>query len=188
VLVPAAQAAMYRWVDANGRVHYGDTLPSNYQQRGAAEMNKDGRVVGRTQSEAERRAEAARAAETAVQKKAAAERARLDRALLSTYTSEEEIDLARDRALDIYRANLSGFEMRLKAVNVNVADLKKRVAGIEKAGKPVSPNLREQYLRAQKEQLDLQRSLKGSEKAMLDITEKYALEKARYREITAKAN
>jgi len=35
-----AQAAMYRWVDGNGRVHYSDTLPPSYQKSGAAEMNK----------------------------------------------------------------------------------------------------------------------------------------------------
>ena len=57
-----AQAAMYRWVDSNGRVQYGDTLPPTYQKSGAAEMNKQGQIIRRTQSEAERKAEAARKA------------------------------------------------------------------------------------------------------------------------------
>ncbi len=63
--VGTAQAAMYRWVDGNGRVHYSDTLPPSYQKNGAAEMNKQGSIIRRTQSEAERRAEAERHAKTA---------------------------------------------------------------------------------------------------------------------------
>jgi len=58
-----ADAGMYRWVDGNGRVHYSDTLPPYYQQNGATEMSKQGNVIKRTQSEAERRAEAERKVE-----------------------------------------------------------------------------------------------------------------------------
>jgi hypothetical protein len=181
-----AHAQMYRWVDGNGRVHYSDTPPVTYQKSGGAELSKQGNLIKRTQSEAERRAEAERAAE---QKRIQAEQnkqAQLDRALTQTYTSEAEIDLARDRALEHHRLAIKGAEIRGKAVEANVAELKARIANIEKAGRPVSPNLKEQLDQASRESLDLKRTILNNEEAMLQVREKYATDKLRFRELTGK--
>ena len=184
--VGAAQATMYRWVDGNGRVHYSDTPPTTYRKSGGAELSKQGNIIKRTQSEAERRAEAERAAE---QKRIQAQQnkqAQLDRALTQTYTSEAEIDLARDRALEHHRLAIKGAEIRSKAVEANVAELKARIANIEKAGRPVSPNLKEQLAQASRESLDLKRTILNNEEAMLQVREKYAADKLRFRELTGK--
>ena len=182
----AAHAQMYRWVDGNGRVHYSDTAPTTYQKSGGAELSKQGNIIRRTQSEAERRAEAERQAE---QKRIQAEQgkqAQLDRALTQTYTSEAEIDLARDRALEHHRLVIRGAEIRGKAVEANLAELKARIVNIEKAGRPVSPNLKEQLDQATRESLDLKRTILNNEEAMLQVGEKYAADKARFRELTGK--
>jgi chromosome segregation ATPase len=181
-----AQAAMYRWVDGNGRVHYSDTPPTTYQQSGGAEMNKQGLVIKRTQSEAERRAEAERQAE---QKRILVEQnkqAQLDRALMSTYTTEAEIDLARDRALEHHKLAIKGAEMRGKAVEDNLAELKTRIANIEKAGRPVGSNLKEQLDQATREQQELKRTIQSNEEAMTQVREKYAADKTRFRELSGK--
>ncbi|HEY9100021.1 MAG TPA: DUF4124 domain-containing protein [Thiobacillus sp.] len=181
-----AHAGMYRWVDGNGRVHYSDTLPPTYQKSGAAEMNKQGLVIKRTQSEAERRAEAERLEE---EKRIEQERqlqAQLDRALTQTYTSEAEIDLARDRALEHHKLAIKGTEMRAKVVAENLAALKERASRIVKAGRPVPPNLQEQLDQTNKESLDLRRSLLNHEEALLKVREKYEIDKLRFRELTRK--
>jgi hypothetical protein len=181
-----SHAQMYRWVDGNGRVHYSDTPPVTYQKSGGAELSKQGNVIKRTQSEAVRRAEAERAAE---QKRIQAQQnkqAQLDRALTQTYTSEAEIDLARDRALEHHRLAIKGAEIRSKAVDANLAELKARIANIEKAGRPVSPNLKEQLDQASRESLDLKRTILNNEEAMLQVREKYAADKLRFRELTGK--
>ena len=181
-----AYAQMYRWVDGNGRVHYSDTAPTTYRKSGGAELSKQGNIIRRTQSEAERRAEAERQAE---QKRIQAEQgkqAQLDRALTQTYTSEAEIDLARDRALEHHRLAIRGAEIRGKAVEANVAELKARIANIEKAGRPVSPNLKQQLDQASRESLDLKRTILNNEEAMLQVREKYAADKVRFRELTGK--
>lgn len=181
-----AHAQMYRWVDGNGRVHYSDTPPTTYRKSGGAELSKQGNVIKRTQSEAERRAEAERAAE---QKRIQAQQnkqAQLDRALTQTYTSEAEIDLARDRALEHHRLAIKGAEIRGEAVDANLAELKARIANIEKAGRPVSPNLKEQLDQASRESLDLKRTILNNEEAMLQVREKYAADKLRFRELTGK--
>jgi hypothetical protein len=182
----AAQAAMYRWVDSNGRVQYGDTLPPNYQQSGAAEMNKQGQIIKRTQSEAERKAEAARKAEEAKIQQEQQKQAQSDRALTSTYTTEAEIDLSRDRALEHHKLAIHGAKIRGVAVDANLAELNKQIANIEKAGRKVNPGLQGQLDQATRESLELQRTILVNEEAMQKVREKYAADKARFRELTGK--
>lgn len=181
-----AQAKMYRWVDSNGRVHYGDTLPSTYQKSGAAEMSKQGNVVNRMQSEAERQANAEREAEQKRVQQEADKQAQQDKALTFTYTSEAEIDLARDRALEHHKLAIKGAEIRAKAVEKNLAELNARVAKIEKSGRPVNANLTEQLNQASKESLELKRTVLTNEEAMAKVREKYAAAKARFKELTGK--
>lgn len=182
----SAQAAMYRWVDSSGHVQYGDTLPPTYQQSGAAEMNKQGQIIKRTQSEAERKAEAERQAEQKRAQQNQQKQAQLDRALTSTYTTEAEIDLARDRALEHHKLAINGAEIRSKAVDVNLAELTKRIASIEKSGRKVGPNLEDQLAQTNKESQDLKRTIQANEAAMTQVREKYATDKARFRELTGK--
>ncbi|HUX29040.1 MAG TPA: DUF4124 domain-containing protein [Thiobacillus sp.] len=181
-----AQATMYRWVDGNGRVHYSDTPPMTFQKSGGAELSKQGNVIRRTQSEAERQAEAERRAEQKRIKVEQDKQAQLDRALTQTYTTEAEIDLARDRALEHHKLAIKGAEVRGKAVEANLAELKARIANIEKAGRPVSPNLKERLDQVIQEGLDLKRTIFSNEEAMVQVGEKYAADKARFRELTGK--
>lgn len=181
-----AQAAMYRWVDGNGRVHYSDTPPTTFRKSGGAELSKQGNVIRRTQSEAERQAETERRAEQKRIEVEQGKQAQLDRALTQTYTTEAEIDLARDRALEHHKLAIKGAEIRGKAVEANLAELKARIANIEKAGRPVSPNLKEQLDQATRESLDLKRTILNNEEAMVQVGEKYAADKARFRELTGK--
>lgn len=179
-----AQAAMYRWVDGNGRVHYSDTPPTTYQKSGGAELSKQGNIIRRTQSEAERRAEAERQAEQKQVQLEQQKQAQLDRALTQTYTTEAEIDLARDRALEHHKLAIRGAKIRAKAVDKNLADLRARIANIEKSGRPVGPGLQEQLAQSSKESLDLKRTILNNEEAMEKVREKYAADKTRFRELT----
>ena len=181
-----AQATMYRWVDGNGRVHYSDTPPTTFQKSGGAELSKQGNVIRRTQSEAERQAEAERRAEQKRIEVEQGKQAQLDRALTQTYTTEAEVDLARDRALAHHKLAIKGAEIRSRAVEANLAELKARIATAEKAGRPVSPNLKEQLDQVTRESLDLKRTILNNEEAMVQVGEKYAADKLRFRELTGK--
>ena len=181
-----AGAGMYRWVDGSGRVHYGDTLPPTYQKSGAAEMNKQGDIIKRTQSEAERKAEAARLAEQNRIQQEQKVQAQRDRALTQTYTSEAEIDLARDRALENYKLQIKGAELRASAVEANLADLRSRIAGIEKSGRKVGSGLQDQLDQAVRESEELKRTIQNNQAAMVQVREKYAADKARFLELTGK--
>jgi len=181
-----AVAGMYRWVDGNGRVHYGDTLPPTYQQSGAAEMSKQGNIIKRTQSEAERRAQAEHEAEQKRIQDEQQKQAQLDRALTQTYTTEAEIDLARDRALENYKLMIRGAEIRASAVDANLVDLRTRIANIQKAGRKVGPGLQEQLDQAVRESEELKRTIQKNQNAMVQVREKYEADKLRFRELTGK--
>jgi hypothetical protein len=181
-----AHAGMYRWVDSAGRVQYGDTLPATYQKSGAAELNKQGLVIKRTASSTERDAEAASKAEQAKLKVIADEQTRLDRALTSTYTTEAEIDLARDRALAHHELAIKGAETRTKAVEANLKDLQTRAASITRLKRPVPPNLQMQLAQSEKEGLELKRATLQNEQAMIKVREKYAADKQRFKSLLAK--
>lgn len=181
-----AQAGMYRWVDGNGRVHYSDTLPSTYQKSGAAEMSKQGLVIKRTQSEAERRAEGVQLEEERLAEQTRQQQAKLDRALTQTYTTEAEIDLARDRALEHHKLAIKGTQLRAKTVADNLAELKEQAGRLIKAGRPIPTNLKEQLDQTRKESLELRRSVLNHEEALMKVREKYDTDKLRFRELTRK--
>lgn len=182
-----AHAKMYRWVDSNGRVHYGDTLPSTYQKSGAAEMSKQGNVVNRMQSEAERKANTEHEAEQKRIQQEADKQAQQDKALTFTYTSEAEIDLARDRALEHHKLAINSAKIRAKAVEQTLSDLTAKMTRIEKSGRPPNANLTEQLNQARKENMELKRTVLTNEAAMAKVREKYAADKTRFRELKGKS-
>ena len=181
-----AHAQMYRWVDSAGRVQYSDTPPTTFNQSGGAELNKQGHVIRRTQSEAERREAAARQTEQKRIQAQQQKQAQLDRALMATYTSEAEIDLARDRALEHHKLAIQGAETRARAVDANLAELRTRVYALERSGRPVSSNLEAQVAQATRESGDLKRTIASNREAMEKVREKYAADKARFRELSDK--
>ena len=183
--ITLAQAGMYRWVDSNGHVQYGDTLPATYQQSGAAELSKQGQVIKRTASSTEREAEATKLAEQAKLKRAADEQARLDRALTSTYTTEAEIDLARNRALAHHELAIKGAEVRSKVVATNLKELKTRAASLTQAKKPIPPNLQMQLDQIQNERNELFRTIVQNKEAMVKVREKYDADKQRFKVLVA---
>ena len=183
----AAEATLYRWVDGNGRVHYSDTPPVTFQRSGGAELSKQGNLVKRTQSETERRAEAARQEELKREQIEQQKQAQLDRALTQTYTSEAEIDLARDRALEHHRLMIRSAEIRAEAVNATMTELRERIARSEKSGRKAGPGLTEPLDQATRESLEIKRVIFNNEEAMQKVRDKYAADKLRFRELTARA-
>lgn len=98
LVAPFASAAMYKWVDEKGIVHYGDRAPTQYGNTlDVRTINKSG-VLSARQAQAnviEQDPEKQKA-----EVKRQLEQARQDNALLATYASEQEIEFARERELN----------------------------------------------------------------------------------------
>ena len=102
-MAPGARAALYKWTDDRGVTHYSDKMPPDAVNRASVELNRDGTTV-RKREQVKPVAQQLPKDETEEQRMRQAERdrvlaARRDRALMESYTSENEIDLAKTRAV-----------------------------------------------------------------------------------------
>jgi hypothetical protein len=118
---PAAAQKLYKWVDDQGRVHYGDKVPPEYADQDREILNQRGVAIGREQG-AETPAAAQARVEQENKAKAAAEQAQRDRMLLQTYQNVEEIELLRARRLDLIDAQLTIHEQSLANLKQRHAD------------------------------------------------------------------
>jgi uncharacterized protein DUF4124 len=184
-----AHAATYKWVDEKGVVHYTDKMPPEEVNKGRVELNKQGVQVKATEPAPTPEQRRAKAQEDERQKQLAkeqAEIARKDRALLSSYTSESEIDLARNRSLRT-------IESVVQSSKAYSEQLGKRKAGLEAkkttdfANKPM-PAATERELESINSELAKQGDLLAlKQKEIAAVNAKYDADKKRWRElITAK--
>lgn len=181
-----ALAKMYKWVDDKGVTHYGDSIPPQYAPRGNSELSQRGMVIKKT--DAALTPEQIKAKEDAAAKskedaKAALERARKDKALLDSYTDEKEIDMARDRNLQLTDVAIQGTQTRLKPAQAKLDQLRRHTQALKHSKRPVPADVAEDLLDADKAvaQLNNQIKLKLQEKET--IRSKYETEKTHYREL-----
>lgn len=124
---PAVAQKLYRWVDENGQVHYGDKIPPQYASQDREVLNKQGIAVGREEGE-ETPAEARARIEREEREKDARERAYRDRMLLTTYQNVEEIELLRLRRLELVDANIQIQEQSIANLKARLDAQQKRAA------------------------------------------------------------
>ena len=171
---------MYKCVDGRCKVYYSDLFTPECGQ--TEEMNRQGRVVKKHDPAKPAVAPKPTAEEERVRKELA-ERQRRDRSLIATYTSEEEIDLARDHSLAIPLQASKTAENRLAKANSQLFDLKSeaiRLAGQEKA---IPPYLLEEIDSKLKEMPELEAELLEKKSYAESVRAKYEADKLRYREL-----
>lgn len=99
---PAVAENLYKWVDENGVVHYGDAVPAEASRNERHVLNSQGvtvKVLDRQKTIEELNAMAAAAAELERQRHLEKEQAERDRVLMDTYLSAREIEMLRDRRI-----------------------------------------------------------------------------------------
>jgi hypothetical protein len=116
----AAQQRMYKCVDAKGRVYYTQIPPQECLGRATDEISKSGRVMHKNEPTPTPEQQAAR--EAARKKKLeddarAKDERRKNMALLNTYSTENDIDEARARALKNAEAAIKDAERRIADAN-----------------------------------------------------------------------
>jgi transcription termination factor NusB len=161
--------------------------PARSQGSPVTVMDNQGRVLKTLQEPPTKEALAAKAAEEERQRdkaKADAEQARKDRILLDSYTTEAEIDLARNRASQ-------ALEQQMEIARSYMASLVKRQAELQKqkaelGGKGLPPAEEQELARLQAE-VEAQHASVLQKKQDLDrIIARYAADKRRWQEIGEK--
>ena len=180
-----AAAEMYKWVDDKGKVQYTDRLPPDLG-RGMTELNKQG--MTRKVTEPALTAEQRKAKEDALEQERQAERARRykryqDDALLSSYSSENDIDLARRRNLALVGAAINSAEARIKALEKRRVYLQRETLFYEK--KPVPEKLKRELASVVAEIPKQHALVQEKNQEALQVINLYEEQKTRYRELKA---
>jgi len=181
-----ARATTYKWVDDKGVVHYTDKLPPDAVNKGSVELNKQGIPTKRVEPDAtpeQRRAREAEEERKRQQARVNEETARRDRALLASYTTESEIDLARNRSLATIDAVVQSALAYNEQLSRRRADILAKKAAY--GDKPVPPSLQSELDGVNAEiarQADVI-ARKKSESA--GVAARYDADKQRWRELTS---
>src|SRR3989338_8975434 len=176
-------AKMYKWVDDKGVTHYGETIPPEYAHRDREELNKAGRVVEKKEvlTPEERHAKELEDIKKREDEEAVLEQKRRDKALLNTYSSVKEIDLARARNLQQVEARLNSISSQIKMAGDNLAGLQKEADGYARASKQIPASLQEDLQESQARLTKLKQDMEKSKAEKATVEARYDAEKTRYK-------
>lgn len=180
-----AQAKLYKWTDANGKVHYTDKLPTESAGRASEELNKHGTVMRKNSAPltAEERADREQERKRKLEEAAVAkEQRRKDLALLNTYSTERDIEEARARALKANEEAIKDAERKLAEARKRGEKLKAEAEFYAKAPMPrqlqQDISINELEIKAQTEVAEAKR------KDVVAINAKYDDDKRRFDDLT----
>jgi hypothetical protein len=148
----AAEAQSYRCVGKDGKKYYGQSVPPQCIGQPVEQLDARGIVVKHIDAAATADERAKKEAEDADRKKRetqAKEQSRKDSALMASYTSDKDIEIARARALE---GNLRA----LKDLEDRIAALRKRRGAPNEDAKAIDNDLKAQegLLAAKKKEID----------------------------------
>lgn len=184
---PSAYAAggTYCCVGANGRRVCGDMLPQECYGRPYREVDSGGNLLRQVDAPltaeqiAQRRAEAARKKE---EERAAMEQKRKDQALLNAYTSEQDIEFMRNRALADADAGSAEVQQKLKDALKRKQTFADELEFYKKKSAPLA--LTEQIKANESEIKAQQAAVDAKAKEREKVNQRFDEEKKRYLELS----
>jgi hypothetical protein len=161
-----------KWVDNNGVTQYGDKLPPEYAGRKNSEMNDRGLVVKQNNVQTSPKSEA----ETQLK----IDQARKDKILIASYSNANEIDLARDRSLEMDKAALTSLTAQKDNITARIARNNQTVDGFKKRNKPLPVNLETELKDAVAQSARIDKQM-ADRKLAMEVTKKnFAADKERF--------
>lgn len=176
----------FRWVDEQGNIHYGDRVPPRYANKERQEINGQGRTVKvyEAPKTPEERAEMRRQAELeAAEREQAKKSAIHDRSLLATYSSEEDMLLARDGKIATVDALIQLTHSRIERSRKRLLTLETEAAEFERSGKAVPKILQNQITTAREQLKENEAFVVSKEQEKQVITQQFSADISRYREL-----
>lgn len=183
-----AHAGTYKWTDEKGVVHYADKMPADAVNRASAQIDSQGITYKRTEAALTPEQMRAKFGDVEKQRQESREKEtaeRRDNALVASYSKEQDIDLARGRAL----ATIEG---QVQSARVYVAQLTKRQQDLlEKkiaAGNKGAPPAAERELESiDRELLKTNDFIAFKKNEGVTVAARYDADKQRWRELVAMA-
>lgn len=180
------------WTNDEGVRECGNAVPPEYAQQGHREMSEQGITIKRTKSEEELRKEREEreriAAIEAEKERARKKRAAHDRVLLSTFTTEEDLLLARDGQIAAIDSRIQHTEQIVRQLEASLAELHGKAATLERSGKPVTDELRAKIAHVKNQIAESHAYIRERRKRKAEVAEQFAADLVRYRELKGTTN
>ncbi|HVS27232.1 MAG TPA: DUF4124 domain-containing protein [Burkholderiales bacterium] len=181
-----AFAVTYKWVDENGVTHYGDNIPTEYRDRASTEMNKGGVILKKNAPALTPEQLKAKEAEL-VKRRQEAEEKRRDSILMRTYTSVDEIDLARDRNLQQIEPAIEDMEIRLKGMEAELDASRKQTRAYALNDQPVPEQLQADIDLVERNKQNAELAILQKRAEAKEIRARFEEDKKRYIELSQNA-
>ena len=178
------EAKLYKWVDDKGETHYGEVIPPEYAAKNKVQFDDKGRVIKEKEKRTD--ADSTGSANKTAEQKAVIEQRRKDKALLSTYSNEKEIDLARGRNLQQVEARINSIRTMQQSAQESLDNFRKEASAIA-AGKKIPASLQADIAAAENKMAKLKLELDAANEKAASVRANFDADKARYRELTGGA-
>jgi len=189
---PAAAAAddatrVYRWVDAQGIVHYGDSVPPQYADDAHDVLNDQGVQIGHVAG----RESAAQLSAQEQAAQAAAQQAQHDKFLLTTYASAQEIEQLRDERLDQINGQIKASSSYIDSLTLRLDALEERAQhfapySADPGAQRMPDELVEDLVRTMRETRQQRSELEAKQQEQITLRVQFAADLERYRELTSR--
>ena len=185
-----ASAAIKCWTNSDGVRECGNSVPPQYAQQGHTEKSHSGQTI-KTTSRAKTQAELARerqekerlAVLRAEEDRLKREAERRDRVLLSTYTTEEDLLLARKGQLAAIDSRIRHTEQILAKLQDSLKGLQSEAADLERGGSPVSTDLLGKIGNVRHQISENKGSILARSQEKEDISSRFGADLLRFREL-----
>lgn len=181
----ADEGKVYRWMDAEGQIHYGDSIPAEYAELPKDVINEHGVAVDLL--EGKKTPEELEAERLETERMVAREKQqRADQALLATYLTVEEILMHRDRRVELFQAQSRVTELYLNNLARRLETLRADSANYspysENPDAPMIPEDLAKYLQQTKDTIHRhERNLKKYQSDEQQIISRFAGDISRFK-------
>ncbi|MCB1984633.1 MAG: hypothetical protein H6936_06990 [Burkholderiales bacterium] len=178
-------AALKKCVDDEGKSHYyANVMPPECLDKTTVEMNKVG-VVMRTNMVRNKTEEVAESMQKEADEHKQNEDKRRDQVLLSTYTSEKEINWAMERNIHPIELAIAGIEKRLEIARNRLQILQRQAAEAEKTGTPALASIQQDMIPVTRDVSQLENELQRNHRRINGLKEKFASDRKRFQVLKA---
>lgn len=136
----AANGTRYKWRDAEGNLHYGDSLPAGVASLGYEVINSQGLIIKRVQRQrtaSELATDSAIKAQELSRQQQAEAQLRDDRQMLAAYPHESDLQRAHQQQLQMLVQSIASLTRNLQSQEESLANLLGHAADLERADKTV---------------------------------------------------
>jgi hypothetical protein len=188
----SSHAAFKCWTNKEGVRECGNTIPPEYAQQETETINERGLVTdvqerAKTKEELEQERKQAEEKKRREEEEAARRKKQdaYDRVLLSTFLSEQEIIDSRDRKISAIDGTIEVTRITIDKLDSDLQAERKRAANFERKGKTIPENVQKTISSLERQIADKQSYIASKEQEKKLITEKYAKDLERFRELKA---